>query len=51
VTSLLQGMKKPENQFQLYLTPKGRSQFFGPFLKFGQGIVHAIFVSKISNFW
>jgi hypothetical protein len=34
-----------------FLTPKGRSSFFGPFLKFGQAIVDAIFVQKISNFW
>jgi hypothetical protein len=33
------------------LTPKGRSPFFGPFLEFGQAIVDAIFVQKISNFW
>jgi hypothetical protein len=33
------------------LTPKGRSSIFGPFLKFGQAIVDAIFVQKISNFW
>jgi hypothetical protein len=33
------------------LTPKGRSPFFGPFLKFGQAIVDAIFVQKTSNFW
>jgi hypothetical protein len=26
------------------LTPKGRSAVFGPFLKFGQAIVDAIFV-------
>jgi hypothetical protein len=33
------------------LTPKVQSPFFGPFLKFGQAIVDAIFVQKISNFW
>jgi hypothetical protein len=33
------------------LTPKGRSPLFGPFLKFMQVIVDAIFVQKISNFW
>jgi hypothetical protein len=33
------------------LTPKGRRPFFGPFLDFGQVIVDAIFVQKISNFW
>jgi hypothetical protein len=33
------------------LTPKRRSPFFGPFLRFGQAIVDAIFVQKISNFW
>jgi hypothetical protein len=32
------------------LTPKGPRPFFGPFLKFGQAIVDAIFVQKISNF-
>jgi hypothetical protein len=34
-----------------YLTPKGSRPCFGPFLKFGQAIVNAIFVQKISNFW
>jgi hypothetical protein len=33
------------------LTPKGPRPFFGPFLKFGEAIVDAIFVPKISNFW
>jgi hypothetical protein len=33
------------------LTPKGQSPIFGPFLKFGQAIVDAIFIQKISNFW
>jgi hypothetical protein len=33
-----------------FLTPKGPRPFFGPFLKFGQAIVDAIFVQKISNF-
>jgi hypothetical protein len=33
------------------LTPKGRRPFFGLFLEFGQPIVYAIFVQKISNFW
>jgi hypothetical protein len=33
------------------LTPKGQSPFFGPFLRFRQAIVDAIFVQKISNFW
>jgi hypothetical protein len=32
------------------LIPKGRSLVFGPFFKFGQAIVDAIFVQKISNF-
>jgi hypothetical protein len=32
------------------LTLKGRSPVFGPFLKFGQAIVDAIFVQKILNF-
>jgi hypothetical protein len=32
-------------------TPKGPRPFFDPFLKFGQAIVEAIFVQKISNFW
>jgi hypothetical protein len=35
----------------LNLTPKGQSPFSGPFLKFGQAIVDAIFVLKISKFW
>jgi hypothetical protein len=34
----------------MILTPKGRSPIFGPFLKFVQSIVDAIFVQKISNF-
>jgi hypothetical protein len=29
------------------LTPKGPRPFFGPFLKFRQAIVNAIFVQKI----
>jgi hypothetical protein len=29
------------------LTPKGPRPYFGPFLKFGQAIVNAIFVQKI----
>ena len=33
------------------LTPKRQSPFFGPFLKFGQTIVNAILVQKMSNFW
>jgi hypothetical protein len=33
------------------LTPKGRSAVFGPFSKFGQAIVDAIFIPKFSNFW
>jgi hypothetical protein len=33
------------------LTPKGWSPIFGPFLKFRQAIVDAIFVQKTSNFW
>jgi hypothetical protein len=36
---------------EMSLTPKGPSPFFGPFLKFGQAIVDAIFVQKISIFW
>jgi hypothetical protein len=32
------------------LTPERPRPFFGPFLKFGQAIVEAIFVQKISNF-
>jgi hypothetical protein len=36
--------------FNSFLTPKGPRPFFGPFLKFGQVIVDAIFVQKISNF-
>jgi hypothetical protein len=36
---------------QEYINPKGWSPFCGPYLKFGQAIVDAIFVQKISNFW
>jgi hypothetical protein len=32
------------------LTPKGPRPFFGPFLKFGQAIVNAIFVQKSEIF-
>jgi hypothetical protein len=42
-------MEKNSTQ-KTYLTPKGRSAVFGPFLKFGQAIVDAIFVPKFSNF-
>jgi hypothetical protein len=35
----------------IFLTPKGPRPFFRPFLKFGQAIVDAILVQKISNFW
>jgi hypothetical protein len=34
-------------KFEKELTPKGPRPFFGPFLKFGQAIVNAIFVQKI----
>jgi hypothetical protein len=40
-----------ENSWKMSLIPKGPRPFFGPFLKFGQAIVDAIFVQKISNFW
>jgi hypothetical protein len=30
---------------------KDQGQFFCPFLKFGQAIIDAIFVQKISKFW
>jgi hypothetical protein len=33
------------------LTPKGRRPFFGLFLEFGQPIVDAIFVQKVSKSW
>jgi hypothetical protein len=38
------------------LTPKGRRSFFGPFLKFGQAIVDAIFIQTknlkfLVNMW
>jgi hypothetical protein len=33
------------------LTPKGLEPIFQAFLKFGQAIMDAIFVQKISNFW
>jgi hypothetical protein len=39
------------NIVEWFLTPKGRSPFFGPFLEFGQAIVDAVFIQKISNFW
>jgi hypothetical protein len=39
------------NIIMRFLTPKGRRPFFGLFLEFGQPIVDAIFVQKISNFW
>jgi hypothetical protein len=38
-------------EFVRGLTPKGRRPFFGLFLEFGQPIVDAIFIQKISNFW
>jgi hypothetical protein len=41
----------PKKKTLSCLIPKGQSPFFGPFLKFGQAIVDAIFVQKISNFW
>jgi hypothetical protein len=34
-----------------HLTPKGQRPFFGLFLEFGQPMVDAIFVPKISIFW
>jgi hypothetical protein len=34
---------------KVILTPKGRRPFFGLFLEFGQPIVDAIFVQKISG--
>jgi hypothetical protein len=33
------------------LTPKVFEAIFQAFLKFGQAIVDAMFVQKISNFW
>jgi hypothetical protein len=33
------------------LIPKGLEAIFQAFLKFGQAIVDAIFVQKISKFW
>jgi hypothetical protein len=43
---------KMANRFKQHknLTPKRPRPFFDPFLKFGQAIVNAIFVQKISNF-
>jgi hypothetical protein len=35
----------------ILLTPKVLEAIFHAFLKFGQAIVDAIFVQKISNFW
>jgi hypothetical protein len=43
-------MNSVQTNNMLYLTPKGPRPFFGPFLKFGQAIVDAVFVQKISNF-
>jgi hypothetical protein len=40
-----------KNLLGLKLTPKGRRPFYGLFLDFGQAIVDALFVQKISNFW
>jgi hypothetical protein len=40
----------PKDGIVANLTPKGRSAVFGPFLKFGQAIVDAIFVPKFSTF-
>jgi hypothetical protein len=37
-------------RIKILLTPKHPRPFFDPFLKFGQAIVDAIFVQKISNF-
>jgi lysozyme family protein len=39
------------NSQKWLLIPKGRIPFFGPFWKFEQAIVDAIFVQKISNSW
>jgi hypothetical protein len=41
---------KDSHELRICLSPKGPRPFFGPFLKFGQAIVDAIFVQKISNF-
>jgi hypothetical protein len=38
-------------QFDKMLTPKVLDAIFQAFLKFGQAIVDAMFVQKISNFW
>jgi hypothetical protein len=39
------------NSYFLFgLTPKRQRPFFGMYLEFGQPIVDAIFVQKISNF-
>jgi hypothetical protein len=45
----LESYLRPLSTFQL-LTTKGPRPFFGPSLKFGQAIVDAIFVKKVSNF-
>jgi hypothetical protein len=39
------------NAGAICLIPKGQRPFFGLFLEFGQPIVDAILVQKISNFW
>jgi hypothetical protein len=43
-------LKLSNSFWALGLTPKGQSPVFGPFFKFGQAIVDAVFVQKISNF-
>jgi hypothetical protein len=39
------------HEWNLVLTPKVLEATFQAFLKFGQAIVDAMFVQKISNFW
>jgi hypothetical protein len=47
----VEGPWKRASFYRVSLIPKGRRPFFGLFLEFGQPIVNAIFVQKISNFW
>jgi hypothetical protein len=46
----LDDQEKEPRDCAMSLTPKRQSPFFGLFLKFGEAIVDAIFVKRISNF-
>jgi hypothetical protein len=39
------------NVKRMQLTPKVLEAIFQAFMKFGQAVVDAMFVQKISNFW